>query len=280
MSNEYPSHVLCAIDLTDVSAAAARFSATLVKSSGGRLTYVHARPPDAPLYFTPAEIPEIEERRREALSRDHAAVTAFIRRAIGEAPLDLRIAEGEPAAAILDAAADVGADLIALGTQARRGVSRLWLGSVAETVVRHSRIPVVTVPAQIHAASSGKVVSIVRNSELARPTIELSAALARTLRVELVVVNLLEPGQTGTPARELCSFPRDGCSIQYIERRAEARDTVPTAVGEDGPGLVVRPIGPDLFHTEDGASISLSLRETAAPLLFVPPSAGQTAAGG
>jgi nucleotide-binding universal stress UspA family protein len=53
--------------------------------------------------------------------------------------------EGLPASEILRAARRT--DLIAMGTHGRTGVSRLFLGSVAERVVRESRCPVLTVPA-------------------------------------------------------------------------------------------------------------------------------------
>ena len=43
------------------------------------------------------------------------------------------------------AAAEVGADLIVMGTHGRRGVSRALLGSVAESVVRSAPCPVLTV---------------------------------------------------------------------------------------------------------------------------------------
>jgi nucleotide-binding universal stress UspA family protein len=42
---------------------------------------------------------------------------------------------------ILDAAENVGADLIAMATHARTGVSRMVLGSVADEVLRSTRLP-------------------------------------------------------------------------------------------------------------------------------------------
>jgi nucleotide-binding universal stress UspA family protein len=42
-------------------------------------------------------------------------------------------------------AAEVGADLIVMGTHGRRGVKRALLGSIAETVVRSAPCPVLTV---------------------------------------------------------------------------------------------------------------------------------------
>ncbi len=49
---------------------------------------------------------------------------------------------GSPADAILEYAADNEIDHIVMGSRGRSGLSRLLLGSVAETVVRRSSVPV------------------------------------------------------------------------------------------------------------------------------------------
>jgi nucleotide-binding universal stress UspA family protein len=49
---------------------------------------------------------------------------------------------GQPALAILDSAEEEGADLIAMSTAGRGGVSRMLLGSVADKVIRGSAVPV------------------------------------------------------------------------------------------------------------------------------------------
>lgn len=50
--------------------------------------------------------------------------------------------EGDPAAAILAAARESGADLIAVGTHGRRDTDRFFFGSVAESVLLGSDVPV------------------------------------------------------------------------------------------------------------------------------------------
>lgn len=55
------------------------------------------------------------------------------------------VTTGDPSRAIVQAADEVGADLIVIGTHGRRGVQRLLLGSVAETVLRHAHCPVLAV---------------------------------------------------------------------------------------------------------------------------------------
>lgn len=60
--------------------------------------------------------------------------------------------EGRPAEAILETAKSWEADLIVMGTHGRTGLMHLLLGSIAEYVVRHSKIPVMVVPAK-HSSS-------------------------------------------------------------------------------------------------------------------------------
>lgn len=55
------------------------------------------------------------------------------------------IREGSPRSVILDAATEFGAGLIVMGTHGRTGLAHAFFGSVAEHVVRYSKIPVLTV---------------------------------------------------------------------------------------------------------------------------------------
>ena len=56
--------------------------------------------------------------------------------------------QGDAREAIVAAAKKVGADIIVLGTHGRTGLGRWLIGSVAESVVRTSPIPVLTVRKQ------------------------------------------------------------------------------------------------------------------------------------
>lgn len=59
---------------------------------------------------------------------------------------DLIVVEGDPATAIERTAIEQGCDLIIMGSHGRRGFARLFLGSVAEAVMRHSALPVLVTP--------------------------------------------------------------------------------------------------------------------------------------
>ncbi|WP_418279932.1 universal stress protein [Halorubrum sp. DTA98] len=64
-------------------------------------------------------------------------------------PVEKHLRRGAPHEEILDAIDDYGADVIVMGTHGRTGLGRfMTAGSVAERVVRHSEIPVMTARAR------------------------------------------------------------------------------------------------------------------------------------
>jgi nucleotide-binding universal stress UspA family protein len=54
--------------------------------------------------------------------------------------------EGFPKDEIVNTAKEWGADLIVIGTHGRTGIAHLFVGSVAESVIKHAHIPVMVVP--------------------------------------------------------------------------------------------------------------------------------------
>ncbi|WP_336326075.1 universal stress protein [Halovenus sp. HT40] len=59
--------------------------------------------------------------------------------------VETEVLNGDPAETILDYAEEIDADIIVSGTHGRSGVKRQLLGSVAERLVRHASMPVMTV---------------------------------------------------------------------------------------------------------------------------------------
>lgn len=84
---------------------------------------------------------------REALEREADTIVQNVER-MAEAhdvAVETAVLEGNPAETILDYAGEIDADVIVSGTHGRSGVKRQVLGSVAERLVRHSDVPVLTV---------------------------------------------------------------------------------------------------------------------------------------
>jgi nucleotide-binding universal stress UspA family protein len=97
--------------------------------------------PPSPAMDTLVREMEVEARRRvtDAVERAHQAGVL----ASGQ----MRC--GAPAFEVLGYAERFGADLIVMGTHGRRGFKHFLLGSVAEVVLRESKVPVLVVRAQV-----------------------------------------------------------------------------------------------------------------------------------
>jgi nucleotide-binding universal stress UspA family protein len=71
--------------------------------------------------------------------------TAHELHAAGFKEVTTRVVEAEPPAGILETATGWHADLIVLGSHSRKGLEKLMLGSVAESVARHASCSVLIV---------------------------------------------------------------------------------------------------------------------------------------
>jgi nucleotide-binding universal stress UspA family protein len=58
---------------------------------------------------------------------------------------EMKVVMGNPAEEIVKYADDQGIDLIIMGTHGRKGLERTFMGSVADHVIKHAAVPVLTV---------------------------------------------------------------------------------------------------------------------------------------
>lgn len=138
--------ILVATDFSPVAAEAQRVALTLAKELGASVTllYVYGVPSymffDGSSFVAPSNVVAdivADGAHGLAQAKDAAAASGV--------PVETVMQEGAPAEEIVRYASANGFHLIVMGTHGRRGVARL-LGSVAEHVVRTSKLPVLTVP--------------------------------------------------------------------------------------------------------------------------------------
>jgi nucleotide-binding universal stress UspA family protein len=139
--------ILVPHDFSDHATRALEVAAELAATHGGKVTVLHVvTPVYAGLGFTEADIGWNPPARTLREIQTH--LEAIVKRAIGRraAGVVCRIAIGYPVEAILNAARR--ADVIVIATMGRSGLSHLLIGSVAENVVRHAPVPVLTIRAR------------------------------------------------------------------------------------------------------------------------------------
>ena len=142
--------VLVATDGTEDSDGAVEAAVDLAHDTGARLLVLSVVPEGA---SDDAEedggAPRRESAPRDgdseidqAAERANSIVDHAIEWGLDAAPI---IWEGDPAQAILAAAASETADIIVIGSSARGGVGRILLGSVSDAVIRNATVPVMVV---------------------------------------------------------------------------------------------------------------------------------------
>ncbi len=201
-------------------------------------TFYPLRDPEYRLMF------ERYERERDARMQASVGTSAT--------PIRTVLLKGSPAAAIVAQAGkrSEGYELVIVGTQARKGLSRLFTGSVAEEIIRRSRVPVMTVAPQAQEMH-GKFLaeeklrilvptSLSKNSEKAEA---YAAKLARKLGAELVLVYSLYDGMhpviqsvfaMPTPSAQIGGMLNDlkNNALKELGKKAQAlrRNGVPVTV--------------------------------------------------
>lgn len=187
--------LLCAIDLSDTSAAALDAAAALARATGAEITAVFVLPP-LPSHGD-GEVPLVPDPgARSVVAKD---VEAFVRgvRARGVS-VSARVEIGNPAAEILAAAMETRADAVVLGTHGRSTVERWVMGSVAQKVLRGAACPVITVSspggtqALAHRALAGPVLCAIDLAETAPAVLGWALSIARSTGARVTALHVVE----------------------------------------------------------------------------------------
>jgi nucleotide-binding universal stress UspA family protein len=146
--------ILVPVDFSDCSLAGLTYAVRFAKEFGARIIVVHVTDLGPVMmtsgsgeYNSPTYI---EAARRRCGDR----MRTFLKRVdFDGVPVETSVVAGYCPAAIYEAAAKEGADLIIISTHGRTGLRRALIGSVAEGTVRHAACPVLVVPSFSRCAS-------------------------------------------------------------------------------------------------------------------------------
>ncbi len=138
--------ILVPVDFNPLATAALRHAATLAQREDAALIVMYADTFEPPAEFTAGQTAElaasIEDSRRktaeelERYAHEHVAETLT---------MQTEVREALPVEGILAAIEEHQPDLVVMGTHGRGALSRLMFGSVAQAVLRASKVPVVTI---------------------------------------------------------------------------------------------------------------------------------------
>ncbi|MBN1847584.1 MAG: universal stress protein [Deltaproteobacteria bacterium] len=151
--------ILYATDLSKNSAYAFLYATDLSEYNKARIHIIHVieeLPPSVKAmvegYLTPEQMENLSHQKSNTVEKIRNRLHLFCENfQKGDPQCELRVAsidisEGYPANEILKKANEKNCDLIVMGTHGKGVISHAFLGSVAEKVLRRTKIPVFVIP--------------------------------------------------------------------------------------------------------------------------------------
>ena len=144
--------ILIAIDGTELTAKVLEHALTLGRESGAKMEVVTVTEPS--ILLTPdaglisISTTQLLEELEKVRTEEAKSILSGARDAAKAASVEVgyrHVRNQAPSDGIIQAAEELGADLIVMGSHGRRGIKRLLLGSQASDVLVRSRVPVLIV---------------------------------------------------------------------------------------------------------------------------------------
>jgi nucleotide-binding universal stress UspA family protein len=246
--------ILVPFDCSDVSAAALDQALILARATGASVTAFHASGEVVPHPDTASqEQRDVGQVLADALARHHQG-----------SPVELTqvVRWVSPKEGINRLAAEIDADLVVMGTHGRRGLARAFVGSVAESVLRTSTRPVLTLrgptgklapPARLlvatdfSAASAGALEFAVDLARLLRAKVTLAHVYATPLPIltgetSLVTAEVLNQVVIQSQAalnEATAPYRGSGVPLATLAREGDAARAIPLLAAELNADLVV-----------------------------------------
>lgn len=196
--------ILVPLDGSAESEQALPLACQLARRSDAALHLVHAHRPAtvSPIFIEGLPVidtelhSQVREHERVYMQRVRDRLTAEHGIACSST---LRDGDESVAAQILDAAITSGADLIVMTTHGRSGFAHLWLGSVAERIIRISPIPVLLVRPTSESATANDLLRLTEilipldGSSFAEYILDPALRIGRLLATSYTLLHVVEP---------------------------------------------------------------------------------------
>lgn len=192
--------ILVALDGSSASQAVLPIAGYIAQAGGYELTLL------AVWEMGPQDAETLGPRTAEALRAHGAAnmrsyldnVARSLEEQRGLKPA-IEVRAGHPAIEIMDAAAHLGSDLIAMATHGRRGATAATRGSVADKLLRGSKVPVLAVgPLSLHGIDPAEVrieriLAPLDGTSESESALPIAAELARGASAEIHLLRVVPP---------------------------------------------------------------------------------------
>jgi len=184
-------NILCPVDFDDCALDALDTAGSLARQNDGTVFVLHVIPMMVQT-VPPTGLPYLDLYKGQEETARGKLENIARKRLVG-LKYELLTRIGDPASVIIEAERRTGADLVVMATHGRRGFSRVFIGSVAELVLRESTCPVLTVR---HMAPQKYMIGswMTRNPATGTPEEKLSSLHNKMLEGGFRCIPILKDG--------------------------------------------------------------------------------------
>ena len=185
-------NILFATNFEVVANRALRFAVALATRYGAKLYAAHVIPQEAYAFAHPDSA---ERTLREAEDYAGYKLDQIVSPLKNQGrPCEALLGNGSAAEVITGFAHRYTADLIVVGTSSRSGLGKLFLGSVAEEIIREAPCPVLTVGPRVVTESSPGFQSMLCATDFSPPStraVDFAVSLAHEFRAHLTLTHVV-----------------------------------------------------------------------------------------
>jgi nucleotide-binding universal stress UspA family protein len=197
MSSPAPRGILVPLDGSELAEQALAVGASRARKSGATLHLVSVHEP-MPLGGMPPDYPivmfDLEEETRANLAEYLESVAAVARTTL-QTPVITSIVTGAAAAALCEYVDLHSVGLVVMTTHGRGGLSRFWLGSVADRMLRRLDVPVLLLhPRDVPQATEFHRILVALDGQIEAPVVDAARALGEpAAAARYVLTRVVEP---------------------------------------------------------------------------------------
>ncbi len=288
-----PKRILCPMDFSELSDLALKYAVMGAREFDAELVLLHAHFFELPKYFVPENAETIIASLDRAKADIRDSLKQYAVKILGsmadDLKVDFRVMDQHPTQTIMSSIKEENCDLIVMGTHGLRGVKRFLMGSITESIVRESPIPVFTIRQKVHdfievrnpdAIPDIKRVLCPWNlSSASRPALDAAVSLADRFKARLSVLYIPEgdedanvdeiKDQIGAEAGDIKNYP---CPVEVIVRQGNRAEEIVKQAQEYQEDIIVMAAVHKSFLEETflGRTVELVMRHAPTPVLITP----------
>jgi nucleotide-binding universal stress UspA family protein len=237
---DFVNKILWATDFSDEAHEAFLYADIFAKTFGAEIFGLHVIPGFSPEHYQSAIVVVDELKKRMNHMRNVAAERFESFQKAREVAFEYHIKDGNAAKVIVETAEDLEADLIVIGRKGLSAIERLFIGNVANQVLRHSRIPILVTKKKSGKPRFKKILVPTDFSEQEEVERDYAWNLAKGFDANITLLHILELHDYEFPPRVLDEM-LDSVLKKLKQRKRREKEDI--RINEDVTRAIDAPVG-------------------------------------